>query len=281
VSYARPEALVSADWLAAHLNDPSVVILDASWFLPGQGDGHAEYAKAHIPGAAFFDIDAIADPTNSLPHMLPDPASFARAVGALGVENDSHVVVYDRALLSSAARAWWEFRAMGHARVSVLDGGLRKWIAEGRSVDAEPVRPKAKSYTAHPSATLVRSLAQMKSNLASHREQVLDARSPGRFKGVEAEPRPGLKGGHIPGSLNLPSTEIVDGKAATMLDADALAVKFKSAGVDMTQPIVTTCGSGVTASLLALGLYLIGKDAAVYDGSWSEWGARADVPIET
>jgi thiosulfate/3-mercaptopyruvate sulfurtransferase len=281
VSYARPEALVSTEWLAAHLDDPHVVVLDASWFLPGQGDGHAEYVKAHIPGAAFFDIDAIADPTTTLPHMLPDAVGFARAVGALGVGNDSHVVIYDRALLASAARVWWEFRAMGHARVSVLDGGLRKWTAEGRKVDATPVTPRAKTYTARPDAALVRSLAQMKTNLASRREQVLDARSPGRFKGAEAEPRPGLKSGHIPGSLNLPSTEIVDAKTATMIGADALAAKFASAGIDMAQPIVTSCGSGVTASLLTLGLYLIGKDAAVYDGSWSEWGARADVPIET
>jgi thiosulfate/3-mercaptopyruvate sulfurtransferase len=281
MSYTRPEALVSTEWLAAHLNDPAVVVLDASWFLPGQGDGHAEYAKTHIPGAAFFDIDAVADPSTSLPHMLPDAAGFAHAVGALGVGNDSHVVIYDRALLSSAARVWWEFRAMGHKRVSVLDGGLRKWIAEGRKVDAAPVTPQPKPYTAHPDAALVRSLGQMKSNLASHREQVLDARPTSRFKGAEAEPRPGLKGGHIPGSLNLPSSEIVDAKAATMIDADALASKFRGAGIDMAQPIVTTCGSGVTASLLALGLYLIGKDAAVYDGSWSEWGARTDVPIET
>jgi thiosulfate/3-mercaptopyruvate sulfurtransferase len=280
MSYARPEALVSTEWLAAHVNDPTVVVLDASWFLPGQGDGHAEYARSHIPGAAFFDIDAIADPATSLPHMLPDAAGFARAVGALGVGNDSHVIVYDRALLSSAARVWWEFRAMGHARVSVLDGGLRKWVAEGRKVDAAPVAPHPKPYTAHPDVALVRSLAQMKSNLASRREQVLDARPAGRFKGAEAEPRPGLKGGHIPGSLNLPSSEIVDAKAATMIDADALAAKFKGAGIDMTRPVVTSCGSGVTASLLALGLYLIGKDAAVYDGSWSEWGARTDVPIE-
>jgi thiosulfate/3-mercaptopyruvate sulfurtransferase len=281
VSYARPDALVSTEWLAAHLNAPHVAVLDASWFLPGQGDGHAEYAKAHIPGAAFFDIDAIADPTTSLPHMLPDAASFARAVGALGIGNDSHVVIYDRALLSSAARVWWEFRAMGHAHVSVLDGGLRKWLAEGRKVEAAPVAPRPKPYTARPDAALVRSIAQMKSNLAAQREQVLDARSPGRFKGAEAEPRPGLRGGHIPGSLNLPSTELVDAKTATMIGADALAAKFQGAGVDIAQPIVTTCGSGVTASLLALGLYLIGKDAAVYDGSWSEWGARADVPIET
>jgi thiosulfate/3-mercaptopyruvate sulfurtransferase len=201
-------------------------------------------------------------------------------IGALGVGNDSHVVVYDRAALSSAARVWWEFRAFGHERVSVLDGGLIKWLAERRKVEPGVVTPTPTRFVARPDAARVRSVAQIRTNLSTRAEQVLDARSPGRFKGAEAEPRPGLRPGHIPGSRNLPSTELVDPQRKTMRDDAALAALFEGAGIDLGKPIITTCGSGVTASLLALGLHLIGRDAAVYDGSWSEWGARSDTPIE-
>ena len=280
MSYARPDALVSTEWLAAHIGDPTIAIVDATWFLPGQGEGHAEYRKAHLPGAVFFDVDAIADETTSLPHMLPSEEKFGRMVGALGIGNDSQVIVYDRAILASAARVWWEFRAFGHDRVSVLDGGLRKWTAESRKVEAGDVTPTAKRFVARLDRSRVRDIEQVRANTATKREQVLDARNSGRFKGEEAEPRPGLRAGHIPGSRNLPSTELVDPDKKTMRDGDALAKLFTGAGIDLNAPVVTTCGSGVTASLLALGLHLIGRDAAVYDGSWSEWGARSDTPIE-
>jgi thiosulfate/3-mercaptopyruvate sulfurtransferase len=282
MSYANPDALVSTEWLAARLSDPSVALLDGTWYLPGQGDPRADYEKAHIPGAAFFDIDAIADRATDLPHMLPDAETFARLVGALGVGNDSHVVVYDRQGVVSAARVWWEFRFFGHARVSVLDGGLPKWQAEGRPVESGVVTPKAKPYRAQPNPGLVRSLDQVRANLASRREQVLDARTAGRFSGTEPEPRPGCRSGHIPGSLNLPYAKLFDPARKTMADDAGLAAAFRSAGINLSRPVVTSCGSGITASVLALGLHLIGhRDFAVYDGSWSEWGTRTDTPVET
>jgi thiosulfate/3-mercaptopyruvate sulfurtransferase len=280
MSYAHPDALVSTEWLAAHLNEANVVVLDGTWFL-GEGDGRTEYEKSHIPGAVFFDIDDVCDKSSPLPHMLPSAELFGEKVGALGVANDSHVVVYDRFGLQTAARVWWEFRFFGHAKVSVLDGGLKKWLAEGRKTEAGSVTPKRKTYRATPHAALVRSLEQLKANLAAKSEQVLDARSAGRFKGAEPEPRPGSRPGHIPGSLSLPYTELLDPETKTMADADALAKKFRDAGIDLSRPVVTSCGSGVTASVLALGLHLIGQDKfAVYDGSWSEWGTRQDVPVE-
>ncbi len=280
MNYAHPEALVSTEWLAAHLGEPNLVVLDGTWFL-GEGDGRSEYLKSHIPGAVFFDIDDVADKANPLPHMLPSAAVFSEKVGAMGVSNASHVVVYDRFGLQTAARVWWEFRFFGHDKVSVLDGGLKKWLAEGRKTEAGAARPKPATYRATPHPGLVRSLDQLKGNLTTEAEQVLDARSAGRFKGLEPEPRPGSRPGHIPGSLSLPYTDILDPETRTMAGADALAAKFKATGVDLARPVVTSCGSGVTASVLALGLHLIGQDKfAVYDGSWSEWGTRPDVPVE-
>lgn len=282
-TYAHPEALVSTEWLAAHLNDPRVRILDATYHLPTvKRDARAEFASAHIPGAVFFDIDGIADHSIDLPHMIPRTEDFAAAVGALGVGNADHVICYDTYGLMSAARAWWMFRIFGHGRVSVLDGGLPKWTREGRPMSDEPARPEKRNFTPRFRPELVRSKAEVLKNLDSRAEQVLDARSAGRFRGVDPEPRAGLRGGRIPGSRNLPFNLLIDTEAKTLLPAAELTTRFAAAGIDTSKPIVTSCGSGVTACALALGLHLIGADkVAIYDGSWSEWGLPGDTPVET
>jgi thiosulfate/3-mercaptopyruvate sulfurtransferase len=275
------ESLVSTDWLAAHLGEPNLKALDGSWHMPqARRDPRAEFVASHIPGAVFFDIDRIADGTTSLPHMLPTAEAFADAAGALGVGTDDRVVVYDTRGVVSAARVWWTFRAFGHDAVAVLDGGLPKWKAEGRPLEAGEAKPARRAFKAALRPALVRDLAAMRDNLTTRREQVLDARSTGRFAATEPEPRAGLRGGHIPGSLNLPSDTLLrpDG---TLLPAAELRKKFEAAGVDFTRPVATTCGSGITASVLAFGLHLLGHPrVAVYDGSWTEWGGRTDTPVE-
>ena len=283
MSYANPDALVSTSWLAQHLDAPDVRVVDGSYFMAETGrDARAEYHERHIPGAVFFDINEIADTDNPLPHMIPRQEKFASRVRKLGLGDGVRIVVYDGLGLFSAARVWWMFRVFGHTDIAVLDGGLPKWLAEDGPVTDDETMPRERHFTSRLNSLLLRDLDQMIANLESKREQVIDARSPGRFEGREAEPRPGLRTGHIPGSLELHYRRLLDPGTGTMVDAATLRGLFSEANLDLSRPVTTSCGSGVTAAILALGLYLIGyPDTAVYDGSWSEWGSRDDTPIET
>jgi len=276
------DPMVTTDWLAEHLDDPDVIIVDATWFMPGTPrDARAEHAERHIPGAVFFDIDEISDHANPLPHMLAEPADFAIHARRLGVEPNSTVVVYDAHGLLSAPRVWWNFRVMGHQRVHVLDGGLPKWIAEAHPLEAGWPQREHGEFKAHPHPELVRSLDQVRAALESRAEQVLDARSAARFTAEEPEPREGLRSGHMPGALNLPWSGVVAADG-TLADTDTLRGLFSNAGVDLAGPIVTSCGSGISAAILALGLARLGRwDVPVYDGSWTEWGGRTDTLVAT
>jgi thiosulfate/3-mercaptopyruvate sulfurtransferase len=283
MSYRNSQSLVSTEWLAANLGQPDLRVVDASLYLPQQKrDAKAEYAAGHIPGAVFFDIDEISDRDSPYPHMLPNPAKFASRVRALGLGDGNRIVVYDGSGVNvSAGRVWWMFRVFGHKDVAILDGGLKKWTAEGRPLEDRPPPPRQRHFTARLDATLVRDIGQMRDNVAQRVEQIVDVRSPGRFTGSEPEPRPGLRGGHMPGAINVPYYRMVDKASGTLLPANELVETFEDAGVDLTKPIVTSCGSGVSACAVAFALHLIGhREVAVYDGSWAEWGALPDTPIE-
>ena len=276
------DPMVSADWLAEHIDDPNLVLIDATWFMPGtERDAAAEHGERHIPGAVFFSIDEISDHANPLPHMLADPAEFAVHARRLGVEATSQVVVYDAQGLFSAPRVWWNFRAMGHEKVAVLDGGLPKWLAQGRVVEKGWPQREHGEFKSHAAPDLVSDLAQMRAVVADGSAQVIDARSAARFSGEAVEPRAGLRSGHMPGALNVPSASLLhDDK--TLVDKAELYTLFTAAGVDLAQPIVTSCGSGISAAILALGLARLGRwDVAVYDGSWTEWGALSDTAVVT
>jgi len=281
--YAHPEALVSTEWLAAHLADPNVRVLDSSFKQPGvTPTAREDYDAGHIPGAVFFDIDDVAEAGTSLPHMIPSPERFAQKIAERGIGNDDKVIVYDANGLSSAGRAWWLLRLFGHDNVALLDGGLPKWKADGRPLETVAPAIPPRQFTARFDPALIRDKAAVLANVASKHEQVVDARAAGRFDGTAEETWPGRRRGHIPGSRNLPFDQVTDAKTKQLKNAEELRSLFAGAGLALDRPIVSSCGSGVTACALAFALYLIGHErAAIYDGSWSEWGLPDGPPLET
>ena len=277
------DPLVSTEWLAAHINDANVKVLDASFKLPGVLPlPKDDYLAAHLPGAVFFDVDAVSDHSNPLPHMYPSAEQFGRDIGNLGISNADTVVLYDAGGWVAAPRAWWMFLAFGHDNVRILNGGLKKWRAEGRAVESGEVKPKPATFKASYDSNRVRSMQQLIANVESRAEQVIDARAGDRFEGRAPEPRAGIRSGHIPGARNVPYNQLFDAATGTMKPLDELRAAFTSAGVKLDAPIVTSCGSGVSAGVLTLALYRLGiTDTALYDGSWSEWGQEGGPAIAT
>ncbi|MCH9807197.1 MAG: 3-mercaptopyruvate sulfurtransferase [Alphaproteobacteria bacterium] len=275
------EPIVETQWLAEHLNSPDLVVLDASWHLPPmKRNGRKEFNAEHIPGALFFDIDELSDETSDLPHMLPSTVKFSSRMKEMGVGDGLRIVVYDSVGIYSAARAWWTFRAMGHEDVKVLNGGLKKWKAEGRPLEDGPARSRPRThFTPRVNAALIAEMEDVKGFIEDGATQIVDARPAPRFDGLEDEPRPGLRLGHMPGAVNIPYTLLINSDG-TMKSTDQLRSVFDNADVDLRAPISTTCGSGVTASIVALALAQLGRaDASVYDGSWAEWGQDNGLPI--
>jgi thiosulfate/3-mercaptopyruvate sulfurtransferase len=282
MAFKNPEALVTTDWLAANLDNPGIRIVDGSSFLPNvPRDAHEEYLAKHIPGAVLVDIEECCNTASDLPHMLPDAAKFGAMMGERGISTDHKVVVYDSQGVRTAPRVWWMFRVFGHDDVAVLDGGLPKWEAEGRPLASGAETPAKATFDAVLRPELVRDVEQMIANQTARGELVVDARPAGRFAGTADEPRPGIPSGHMPGSVSMPVEMVVDNATGCVLPADTVTANFEKIGVTVGKPVVTTCGSGVAACTTALGLFLLGqKDVPVYDGSWSEWGARGDTAKE-